>query len=361
MYECFCGEHPRIGDGPAATARAISEPVPPLAEIRPDLPQPLTDAIDGALDPDPELRPLASELEAVLGSHEGELDGSQLPPVLHPAEPTPPRDPVGSLARFAPGLSVGALCLAAMVAVGAPPPAMAAAPLAALVALARPRAGLALGAGVLIAWLLIGAGQPGSALVAALLVAPLILIPAGGGGAIALPGLAPVLGVAGLAPVYPALAGLARGAAERALLGATGYLWLAALETAGDRTLLLGAETPATDGWQQSVGAALSDVILPLLSLGVLAVATLWALAAVTLPLLVRGRSPVLDMVGALIWAAALISAHRVLAGPDGEPTGLLLASLLAATVTVLVARRLRPRAPLRSRSLEETGTGATL
>ncbi|MGZ8622400.1 MAG: hypothetical protein ACXWW8_07430, partial [Solirubrobacterales bacterium] len=243
-----------------------------------------------------------------------------------------------------------------------PPPAMAAAPLAALVALARPRAGLALGAGVLITWLLIGAGEPGSALVAALLVAPLILIPAGDGDAIALPGLAPVLGMAGLAPAYPALAGLAHGAAERALLGATGYLWLAALETTGDRTLLLGAaDGPAADGWQHSAGAALSDVILPLLSPGVLAVATLWALAAVTLPLLVRGRAPVLDMVGALIWAAALISAHRLLAGPDGEPTGLLIASLLAATATVLVARHLPTRAPLRSRSLEGTGTGATL
>jgi hypothetical protein len=91
LYEGLCGEHPRIGDGPAATARAIDEPVPPLADVRPDLPQPLTDAIDASLDPDPELRPLASELEGVLASHEDELDGTRLPAVLRPSEPDEPR------------------------------------------------------------------------------------------------------------------------------------------------------------------------------------------------------------------------------------------------------------------------------
>ena len=38
LYECFCGEHPLIREGPAATARAIGEPIPPLAAIRPELP-----------------------------------------------------------------------------------------------------------------------------------------------------------------------------------------------------------------------------------------------------------------------------------------------------------------------------------
>ena len=91
LYEGFCGEHPRIGEGPAATARAIDEPVEPLSGVRPDLPEPLADAIDASLDPDPELRPLASELEGVLASHEGELDGSRLPAVLRPSDPAEPR------------------------------------------------------------------------------------------------------------------------------------------------------------------------------------------------------------------------------------------------------------------------------
>ena len=40
LYECFCGEHPLMREGPAATARAIGEPIAPLAEVRPDLPAP---------------------------------------------------------------------------------------------------------------------------------------------------------------------------------------------------------------------------------------------------------------------------------------------------------------------------------
>src|SRR6266404_4206923 len=60
LYECLCGEHPLIREGPAATARAIGEPIAPLFQVRPDLPEAMTEAIDAALDPDPESRPLAS-------------------------------------------------------------------------------------------------------------------------------------------------------------------------------------------------------------------------------------------------------------------------------------------------------------
>ncbi len=276
MYEGLSGEHPRIGDGPAATARAIDEPVPPLAGVRPDLPEPLTDAIDAALDPDPELRPLASELEGALAAHEGELDGSRLPAVLRPSDPAEPH-----------GHRWGAL--------------------APVGAMAAKIAGFAL-----VAWLLLGAGAPGAALVAAFLLAPLMLVP------------------------------LRTPALTRALLAGTAYLWLAAYEIVADKTVLFGPQTAAPDGWEQSVSTALGDVVIPLLHPAVLAVAGLWALAAVTLPLLVRGRVPVLDAVGALIWAAALITALRLLAGPNGEPNGLLVASLLAAVAASLLARRVR-------------------
>src|SRR6187549_4113211 len=86
LYECFCGEHPLIRGGPAATARAIGEPIPPLSAIRPDLPEALTEAIDAALDPDPEVRPLASELEAVLAAHVNQLDGGLLPAIEGPED-----------------------------------------------------------------------------------------------------------------------------------------------------------------------------------------------------------------------------------------------------------------------------------
>ena len=284
LYEGLTGEHPRIGEGPAATARAIDEPVPPLGGVRPDLPEALTEAIDAALDPDPELRPLASELEGVLASREGELDGSRLPAVLRPNEPAEPR-----------GRRWGA-----------------AAPAAALAPMAVKVGGLAL-----VAWLLLGAGAPGAALVAAFLVAPLMVVP------------------------------LRSHALTRGLLAGTAYLWLAAYEVATGKTVLFGPETAAPDGWEQSLSSAATDVLSQLLQPAVLAAATLWALAAVALPLLVRGRVPVLDAVGALVWAAALITALRLLAGPSGEPNGLVVATLLLGIAAILLARHLRPRPAL--------------
>ena len=46
---------------------------------------------------------------------------------------------------------------------------------------------------------------------------------------------------------------------------------------------------------------------------GGLGLAALWALAAVLLPLLVRGRSAALDLVGVAGWAAALAAATQAL------------------------------------------------
>jgi eukaryotic-like serine/threonine-protein kinase len=359
LYECFCGEHPLMREGPAATARAIGEPLIPLGDLRPDLPVPLTEMIDAALDPDPELRPLASELEAGLSVHARELTGERLPAVLRPRDEaegfrlrrSPP-------ARILTSLGVAGLAVCALIAGGAPAPVLLAAPLAGLLALARPRPAAGLGLGVVVSWLLIGAGEPGSALLALVVGLPL-LAPVIAPGAIPLPGLAPSLGLAGLAPVYPALAGLTRGAGGRALLGGLGYIWLAAWEAVADRTLLLGPEIAARDGWQGSIGLALSDVVAPLFGWSVLGPAAVWALAAFALPLLVRGRAPVLDGVGALIWAAGLISAHRLVSGPGGDPPGLLFAALVAAVVAALVARRLAATAA-DSPAVDHPGTRAT-
>src|SRR5215207_5966957 len=205
LYECFCGEHPLLRDGPAATARAIGEPMVPLGDVRLELPVPLTDAIDASLDPDPELRPLASEFEGMLAAHGRELAGERLPPVLHPTE-EPERRSIrrSPPARSLTALGVAGLTLAALIATGAPLPVLLAAPLAGALALGRPRPALAFALGVAVAWMVIGAGEAGSALVALVLVLPL-LAPAVAPAATPLPGLAPLLGVAGLAPVYAAL------------------------------------------------------------------------------------------------------------------------------------------------------------
>jgi len=340
LYECFCGEHPLLRDGPAATARAIGEPIPSLAEIRPDLPEELTDAIDECLDPDPEVRPLASELETALESNASSLTGNPLPRLEGPlGEPQPERRRRPSLARFAPALGVGGLALVALIATGAPAPVAFAALVPALLAIGRPRPAYALELALVVLWILIGAGDPGVAALVLVLGLPL-LIPVIDEDAIALPALAPLLGLAGLAPVYPGLAGLTRGMAGRAVLGATGYLWLAAWEEIAHRALLLGPTTDVPAHWTGSASIAVTDVIAPLLSASVLAAAGVWALAALVLPTLIRGRTPVLDGLGALIWAAGLISAMRLVDG-GSSPPDLLFPALVAASVAGFATRRL--------------------
>jgi eukaryotic-like serine/threonine-protein kinase len=341
LYECLCGEHPLIRGGPAATARAIGEPIAPLSEIRPDLPEEMAAAIDAALDPDAESRPLASELEAALEANLGELDGRPLPPIESAELDSEPglRRELG-LARFVPGVGLAALGLAALTATGAPAPIALAALVPGVLALGRGRPAFALQLALVFLWLLIGAGQPGSATLVLVLGLPL-LAPAIDPAAISLPGLAPFLGVAGLGPVYPAVAGLTRGAAGRALLGGIGYLWLAAWEEIAHRTLLLGPVADPPAHWTSSVSEAISGVIVPLIDVSVLGPALAFAGAALALPMLVRGRTPVLDGLGALIWAAGLITALRLVGGTS--PPGLLFAALVAAAFAALLARRLGP------------------
>jgi tRNA A-37 threonylcarbamoyl transferase component Bud32 len=345
LYECLCGEHPLLREGPAATARAIGEPIAPLEAVRPELPAAMTETIDAALDPDPELRPLASELEVVLSAHASQLDGDPLPAVMgFDGEPAREARRPRSLARLLPAAGVAALGIAALIATGAPAPIVLAALLPGVLAAGRPRPAYALQLALVLLWAAIGAGQPGVVALIAVLGLPL-LAPAIDPEAIALPGAAPLLGLLGLGPVYPALAGITRGAAGRALLGGIGYLWLAAWEEIAHRTLLLGPVADVPAGWKGSASTALSDVIGPLLDGSVLAGAAVFAAAALVLPVLIRGRTPVLDALGALIWAAGLISALRLVAG-GASPPGLLFAALLAALIAALLTRRLGPPEP---------------
>jgi eukaryotic-like serine/threonine-protein kinase len=339
LYECLCGEHPLLRDGPAATARAIGEPIAPLSAVRPELPDAMTTAIDDALDPDPELRPLASELEAALNAHVNELDGELLPAIEGPdGEPAMSRR-LPAFTRALPAAGIAALGLAALIATGAPLPIAVAALIPGVLAFGRPRPAFAIQLALVLLWVTIGAGEPGVAALIAVLGLPL-LAPAIYPEAIALPGAAPILGLMGLGPVYPALVGLTRGAASRALLGGIGYLWIAAWEEVAHRTLLLGpvADTPA--GWKGSASIAISDVVAPLIDGSVLAAAGIFAAAALVLPVLVRGRTPLIDALGALIWAAGLMTTLRLVAGSTSPP-GLLFGALLAGLVAALLSRRL--------------------
>jgi len=214
--------------------------------------------------------------------------------------------------------------------------------------LALPRAiwlGCAL-AGIL--WLL-WVGQPGTALLLFAAAAPLVLLPRKAGLSWLTAALAPVLGLAGLAGAFPALAGQRARTAERAALAALGYWWLILATPLLQERLWLGVPTgtPARAVWEGSLSSAATHVIGPSLSLGVLFGAIVWAVAAALLPLVVRGRSAVLDLVAAIAWSVALLlafsprymglSKHVMSITPHGVAFGALLGGVLA-----VVARALR-------------------
>jgi hypothetical protein len=70
---------------------------------------------------------------------------------------------------------------------------------------------------------------------------------------------------------------------------------------------------------------------------GGLGLAALWALAAVLLPVLVRGRSAALDLVGVAAWASALAVATRALSEALvlDPPLGLVAGALVGAVIAV--------------------------
>ncbi len=66
LYEALTGANPVRGATPAATARRIGCPLPPLRASRSDLPAVLADTLDAALQPDPRERATLPQLRAAL-------------------------------------------------------------------------------------------------------------------------------------------------------------------------------------------------------------------------------------------------------------------------------------------------------
>ena len=144
------GHQPRSrGESPAATARRLGSPLPPLRSSRPDLPPELCEVIDAALDPDPSYRPAPAELREVLRDVEDDLsdEGGLVEPetlerfgltavrartrvrtLLHRhapgAEPVRPAGTLGAALapRLAAGPAAGLLVLAALETLGPAPP-----------------------------------------------------------------------------------------------------------------------------------------------------------------------------------------------------------------------------------------------
>jgi eukaryotic-like serine/threonine-protein kinase len=323
-YEALSGVNPVRGSTPAATARRIGSRLEPLERRRRDLPRSLTRAIDRALVPVPEQRGTLEDLRMALeGTLNGGLGRAELdrPPARHSRtlvqrRPLPPREdpPVEDLSA---------------------PPAR---------RLALPRA-LWLGCALAgIVWQ-VSAGRPGAALLLLAAAAPLALLPRCSGLGWLTAALAPVLGLAGLAGAFPALAGQRARLIERAALAALGYWWLTLAEPLLERRLWLGGSAgaggiPSHSVWESSLDSAAVHVVGPALSLGVLFGAGVWAAGSVLLPWVVRGRSAALDVLAATTWSAALLAAssprygglvaHVSSAAPYGAIRGALFGGALA-------------------------------
>jgi eukaryotic-like serine/threonine-protein kinase len=316
LYEGLSGVNPVRGPTPAATARRIGTELTPLERRRGDLPRSLTRSIDLALAPAPEQRGTLEDLhlaleQALVRAPKQRIIQRRPAPAqedLPQDEASPPRSPRLTLPR--------AVWL-----------------------------GCALAAIVWQLWV----GRPGVALLLLAAAAPLVLLPRRCGPAWLTAGLAPALGLAGLAGAFPALAGQRARLSERAAVAALGFWWLTLAEPLLDRRLWLGAPlgTPPRSVWEGSLSGAAAHVLGPMLSLSVLAGAGVWAASAVLLPWVVRGRSATLDVVAATIWSAALLlassprylgrSAHVLSVTPRGAILGALLGGAIA-----VVSRALR-------------------
>jgi len=401
LYEGLTGVNPVRGPTPAATARRIGRQLPPLATRRPDLPRELAGALDTALAIDPERRGALDELCAALEqaltqglTRRRGLFGSRRPRIARPRSLADmgdwPADELDGLDRANTHVPIAPEQRTVLDrhAFGRALPPRHAAPVplaepqdrfdgsrASVPAEVEPAPSLqtptphrriplprALWIGCVLAaaiWLTITA-RPGGALLLAAAAAPLLLLGPRPGIGWLTAGLAPLLGLVGLAGAYPALAGQAYSWSRRALLGALGYWWLTLSGPllaggSGGARLWLGpaAGTPARAVWEGSLDSAAIHVIGPMLGAGVLFGVILWAAAAALLPWLVRGSSAILDTLAAVLWSAALVGATPYFdAGLSTgtalpHPRGAVIGGILAAAIAI-AARALRGPVGLR-------------
>jgi hypothetical protein len=142
----------------------------------------------------------------------------------------------------------------------------------------------------------------------------------------------------GLAGAWVALAGQARRWHQRAALGALGAWWLLLAEPAAERALALEVAdaTAPRAFWEGSTARAAEDVLAPLATGGGLVLAAVWALGAVVLPWLVRGRAATHDVVAAAAWTAGVAAGAQAACLAVGAPAprnlvpGAIVAALLA-------------------------------
>ena len=361
LFEALAGVNPVRARGAAATARRVGARLPSLGRLRRDLPLDLCAAVDAAVRPDPAERPDLRTLRGALAAaapevadEAGTIAGSPLEAVAAVPAPATQPAPTPVLARFLAAAGAAGVVAAVLgwpapaTATGAPAVApVVAASVAAATVLLLPALGWTAVA-LALAVVLTAGGAPGLAVVVLAAALPAVALLRGRAAVLrSAPAGAPLLGLAALAPAWPAFAGQAPRVLDRAALGLLGCWWLVLAELATGDRLLLGAASGAggraadPEAWTGSARRALEDAVGPALTGGALLPGLAWAAAAAVLPLLVRGRSFVLDVVAAVTWAAGTAAAVQALAaGVGGEQAasdvrGLVAGSVLAAVVAV--------------------------
>ena len=362
LYEALSGSNPVRAGGAAATARRVGITLPSLAGVRGDLPADLAEAIDIAVDPDPQMRGGIADLRDALDEalDAADLSGGR-PGYVEPMRPAEYDHAVrrlggGGVARVLGALTTGAIvALVPSAATGITPPqglvALCAGAVAALAVAVAPRVGWLFSIAGLAGWLIV-LGAPGLAIVVLAAGIPAMVLLVWAGRLWPLPALAGVLALGGIAVAMTAIAGQAGTIWRRAVLGALGAWWVVLAETLARPVLLLGDGPDGTlpADWTASASTALSAVIGPALSSGAMIVAGVWAVGAAVLPILVRGRSLVLDLLAAACWSALLavatVRATDALRWTGGvpEPRGLVLGSLACAGSAVVIATIRRRR-----------------
>jgi len=377
-YEALTGVNPVHTSTAAQRARRLGAYLPPLRRQRRQLPRELGRAIDLALRPRPRERGTLDELRGALAQclplvedHPGVVTGARprradrgigrpdvqwtdgpmrsaeqqvgpvrsaeqrVSPHAPPGAPSPGIDkdgcelqqharwPARALAAAAAAASTGWLT-AHLLAPTPLAPAVAALAAALLIA-SLPRLGwLTLTTALIV---VAGAQQrPGAVLILALAsLTPVVLNPVTGtdwplaAGAPALALLTPAL-----AGAWPALAARAPTVWRRAALGASGWIWLVLASPINGAGLYLAQPAPSPAQWTTSLQQTVDLVLRPILSAGAFAPAAVWALAAVLLPWIVRGRSISMRIVLVAVWAATLVFATAMTLGMVHSPDGLL-------------------------------------
>jgi hypothetical protein len=270
LFEAWTGSNPRKRATPGATARALAEEVPLLAEARPDLPAALADVVDACLDRDPDHRPEVEVLGLALEDSLDLLDDSVRGKGLRSTRALSDRVFGGNrdLTRIGSALVAGGTCATVMVLSGTADFASAGllSGSTGVLTLLKPRLGFLVGGVALAAWLEMVADLSGAAFGVALLIALPALLVRGSGRTLAAAPLGPLLGLAGLAPLVPALAAFAMRPRDRAVVAVAGLTVTAFAEATTGRGLLFGRFAEVSADWQGSVPAFFTDLLIPVVT-----------------------------------------------------------------------------------------------